>query len=74
MRFLHIAMGSACEMEYQLLLACELSLLGRPAYERLAADTIAVKRMLAALIGSLRHAPSHTPARPGRTAEGSTDA
>ena len=43
-------MGAACELEYQLFLARELTYLDAQRYERLAAPCIEVKRMLAALI------------------------
>jgi four helix bundle protein len=49
-RFLRIAMGSASELEYHLLLASDLGLLDRVEYERLANDVIEVKRMLASFI------------------------
>jgi len=52
-RFLHIAMGSASELEYHILLARDLSLLTAPDYERLAGDVTEVKRMLASLIKKL---------------------
>jgi four helix bundle protein len=52
-RFLHIALGSASELEYHLLLAHDLALLKSPDYDRLASDVIEVKRMLAAFIGKL---------------------
>jgi four helix bundle protein len=53
-RFLHIAMGSASELEYHLLLIRDLNLLANPDYERLVMDVIEVKRMLTSLIGKLR--------------------
>jgi four helix bundle protein len=56
-RFLQIAMGSARELEYHLLLAHDLQLLSQPDYTGLADDLIAVKRMLATLIRSIRAAP-----------------
>jgi four helix bundle protein len=43
-RFLQIAMGSASELEYQLLLAHDLDYLPNPAYERLSAQAVEVKR------------------------------
>jgi four helix bundle protein len=52
-RFLQIAMGSASELEYQLLLARDLALLDEATYERLTAPCIEVKRMLTALIRKL---------------------
>ena len=53
-RFLQMAMGSASELEYHLVLARDLELLGIDAYDRLATDVIEVKRMLASLICKLR--------------------
>ena len=53
-RFLQIAMGSASELEYHLLLARDLRILNVPEYDRLSSDTIEVKRMLTSLIRSLR--------------------
>jgi four helix bundle protein len=52
-RFLQIAMGSASELEYHLLLAHDLGLLGKPDHQRLENEVIEVKRMLASLIRSL---------------------
>jgi four helix bundle protein len=53
-RFLQIAMGSASEVEYQLLLAYELRLLDADAYTRLWRGAAEVKRMLASLLRTLR--------------------
>jgi four helix bundle protein len=53
-RFLHIAMGSASELEYHLLLAHDLHILQRLEYERLSGGVIEVKRMLASLMRSIR--------------------
>jgi four helix bundle protein len=53
-RFLRIAMGSASELEYHLLLARDLSFLDGDTYESLIADVVEVKRMLAALTVKLR--------------------
>ena len=39
-RFLQIAFGSACEVEYELLLAHDLGLLGSQAYEEMNANVI----------------------------------
>jgi four helix bundle protein len=44
-RFLQIAMGSASELEYQLLLAHDLDYLNNSDYERLATQAVEVKRM-----------------------------
>ena len=53
-RFLQMAMGSAGELEYHLLLAHDLTFLDIPNYERLADQTTEVKRMLATLIRKLK--------------------
>ena len=53
-RFLQIAMGSASELEYHLLLARDLELLELLDYERLESEVIEVKRMLASFIRKLR--------------------
>jgi four helix bundle protein len=53
-RFLLIAMGSASELEYHLLLARDLGFLPKDAYERLNLRTTEVKRMLASLIAKTR--------------------
>jgi four helix bundle protein len=52
-RFLHIAMGSASELEYHLLLTRDLQLLAKADYERLAGGVIEIKRMLTSLIQKL---------------------
>ncbi len=49
-RFLQIAFGSACEVEYQLLLARDLGLLTFKMYEDVNASVIEVKCMLSALL------------------------
>jgi len=53
-RFLQIAMGSASELEYHLLLARDLELLKLLDYQRLSGELIEVKHMLAAFIHKLR--------------------
>jgi four helix bundle protein len=53
-RFLQIAMGSASELEYHLLLASDLSFLPRSQYEVLQDQVVQLKRMLAAFIGKVR--------------------
>ncbi|NEO42457.1 MAG: four helix bundle protein [Moorea sp. SIOASIH] len=53
-RFLHIAMGSASELEYHLLLAHNLNLLKAKDYECLAADVTEIKRMLTSFIQKLK--------------------
>jgi four helix bundle protein len=52
-RFLQTAMGSACELEYHVLLAHDLSFISSAQYERLAADVTEVKRMLTSLLQKL---------------------
>jgi four helix bundle protein len=49
-RFLQIAMGSASELEYHILLARDLGILEALAHERLTNDVGEVKRMLASFI------------------------
>ena len=53
-RFLQIAMGSASELEYHLLLGHDLGFLNGADYERLSTDTTEVKKMLASFIQKLR--------------------
>jgi four helix bundle protein len=53
-RFLQMAMGSASELEYHLLLASELNLLPHTDYQRLNIGVIELKRMLASFIGKLK--------------------
>ncbi|HEY9692187.1 MAG TPA: four helix bundle protein [Oculatellaceae cyanobacterium] len=53
-RFLQIAMGSATELEYYLLLARDLKFLIITECERLEANLIEVKRMLNSFIQKLR--------------------
>ena len=52
-RFCSIAMGSASELEYHLLLARDLKLLQPADYDQLAPRAIEVKRMLAGLLQKL---------------------
>ncbi len=53
-RFVQIAMGSASELEYQLLLAHDLGFMNGTKYKTLANQVIEVKRMLAVLLQKLR--------------------
>jgi len=53
-RFLHIAMGSASELEYLPLLSRDLELTTTSLYHRISNDLQEVKRMLAALIARLK--------------------
>jgi four helix bundle protein len=49
-RFLQIAFGSACEVEYQLLLSRDLGLITAEAYDATGAKLLEVKRMLHGLL------------------------
>ena len=53
-RFLQIAMGSASELEYQLLLARDLEYLQNPDYEKLSTQAVEVKRMLSSLMQKVK--------------------
>jgi four helix bundle protein len=53
-RFLQMAVGSASELEYHLLLAHDLKLLQTSDFERLTGQAVEVKRMLASLMKKLR--------------------
>ncbi len=53
-RFLRVAMGSASELEYHLILAHDLHLLDDRQYQLLEPRVVEVKRMLAAFIQNLR--------------------
>ena len=53
-RFLQIAMGSASEVEYLLLLAVDLKFLDAAAHSSLHSGAEEVKRMLSALLAKLR--------------------
>jgi four helix bundle protein len=55
-RFVQIAIGSVCEVDCHLLLAKDLGYLGTEHYEPLAALATEVRRMLIALVKSLRGA------------------
>jgi four helix bundle protein len=56
--FLQIAMGSASELEYFLLLVHDLKLLATPTYEPLQKELLEIKRMLNALIQKIRRKPN----------------
>ncbi len=49
-RFVQIAFGSACEVEYQLLLSRDLELIAAEQYDGLVANVLEVKRMLNGLL------------------------
>jgi four helix bundle protein len=53
-RFLQIAMGSACEAEYLLLLSRDLRYLNDEHYQRANAAVTEIKRMLSALLNTVR--------------------
>lgn len=53
-RFLQIAMGSASELDYHLLLARDLNFMNSREYEQLASELSEVKRMLNTFIQKLR--------------------
>lgn len=52
-RYLYIAMGSASEVDYHLLLARDLGFLAPETYQQLSADLDSIRRMLNALIQKL---------------------
>ncbi len=52
--FLNIAMGSACEVEYLLLLALDLKFLMDPQYQSIYGSLVAIKKMLTSLIKKVR--------------------
>jgi len=53
-RFFQIALGSASELEYHLLLASDLDLLAGSEYKNLSKEVVEVKRMLAGFITKRR--------------------
>ena len=53
-RFLQIAMGSASETEYQLLLSHDLGFLNKEQHDKLNFDVTEIKRMPASLLKTLR--------------------
>jgi four helix bundle protein len=53
-RFLNIAMGSASELEYHLLLSHDLGLIEHTTYQQLDRDLTEVKKMLNAFIQKLK--------------------
>ena len=62
--FLHIALGSATELEFQLLLSVDLALLSDSDAAPLLTRTSDLKRMLAGLIKSLRRRVSRQASTP----------
>ena len=53
-RFLTIAMGSACELEYQMILANDLNFIYEVVYSRLTSDLVEIKKMLTSFIKKLK--------------------
>jgi four helix bundle protein len=53
-RFLHISMGSACELEYLLMLAFDLALLKRDDLCKLENEVTEIKRMLTSFISKIK--------------------
>jgi four helix bundle protein len=53
-RLLQIAMGSACELEYQLILVCARHYIGTELHASLEADLLEVKRMHTASVTKVR--------------------
>ncbi|MCB1229495.1 MAG: four helix bundle protein [Verrucomicrobiae bacterium] len=53
-RFLDTAMGSASELEYQLILACDLNYIPQEIFETTLTELTEIKRMLNAFIQKLR--------------------
>ena len=56
-RFLQIARGSACELEYHILLARDLHLLNEKAFESLDSKVVEVERMLTGLVKRVQPVP-----------------
>ncbi len=59
-RFLQIAFGSACEVEYQLLLSRDLGFIANEQYEGLVEKVSEVKRMLHGLLKRVQAGPQPT--------------
>jgi len=69
-RFFDMAMGSASELEYYVLLSHDLGFLASPAYQRLTREVTEVKRMLTSLTQEMR--TGHSRWVPPRKTEGSS--
>lgn len=54
LRFTRIAMGSASELEYELLLAHDLHWMAEDDYHKISADLISIRKMLNSLIQTLK--------------------
>ncbi len=63
-QFLHVSLGSASELEFQLKLAVDLAFLSPGAAAPLTEQVVQTKKMLARLIASLRKPKSSTMAEP----------
>ena len=63
-RFLHIALGSASELEFQLLICTDLEYLTAEHSAHLTEATVHLKRMLASLIKALRRRIQAHPTHP----------
>jgi four helix bundle protein len=59
--FLQIALGSANEVDYQILLSKDLGYLPQADYERLCESSSELRRMLATFIRNARTLPAHRP-------------
>jgi len=64
-RFLQMALGSSCELEYQFLLSHDLGWLEKMDFERLQPDLVEVRQMLSGLLARLR-LPKSNSVRPKR--------
>lgn len=53
-RFFQIAFGSACELEYHLLLSKDLRYLGVSEYEEMESEVVELKKMLATFLKKLK--------------------
>ena len=58
-RFVQIAFGSACEVEYQLLFARDLAFVTAGRYEEMDANVVEVKRMLNSLLRKIQRDLGH---------------
>jgi four helix bundle protein len=53
-RFLQIAFGSACEAEYQIILARDLRYINEDLFSRISNELIVIKKMISSLLSRLR--------------------
>ena len=63
-KFLYYSLGSANELEYQLLLSRDLGYVSTEAHAPLAGSVLEIKRMLAALIVTIKQGPDGKQSRP----------